>query len=134
MFACLLGPTTYCKSLPALILRVLRHALIQKGLEDTYQSTVSSLPPRWRWQLLVDLPIQCLEWWRYLHGNLSMLFVFVACMTHGSCHWTIRSLLATAMEATSSTCSLISVYAISTWPAVWAGPACLHHALARPDS
>ena len=30
----LLGPTTYRKSLPALILRVLRHTLIQKELED----------------------------------------------------------------------------------------------------
>jgi len=28
------GPSTYCKSLPVLILRVLRHALIQKPLES----------------------------------------------------------------------------------------------------
>jgi len=29
---------------------------------------------------------------------------------------------------------LLSVHAISTWPAACAGPACVHHALARPDS
>ena len=28
------GPSTYCKSLPALILHVLHHALIQKPLES----------------------------------------------------------------------------------------------------
>jgi len=33
--AWLLGLTTYCKSLPALILYLLHHALIQKGLKDT---------------------------------------------------------------------------------------------------
>ena len=34
MLACLLGPTTYHKSLLALILCILCHALIQTGLED----------------------------------------------------------------------------------------------------
>ena len=65
VYACLLGPTTnYCKSLPALTLHILRHLLIQKGLKDTQQSTINNLPLRWQQQLLVDLPIQCLERWR----------------------------------------------------------------------
>ena len=66
---------------------------------------------------------------------------FVACMTHGSCHWTVRSLLATAMEATSSTCQKrwlecfhLPCHIISTWLTVCAGPACVQHALARPGS
>ena len=49
----------------------------------------------------------------------------------------LRSLLATAMGATCSACQkrwLLSVHTISTWPAVCAGPACVHPALARPDS
>ena len=41
------GPSTYCKSLPALILCILRHALIQKPLETW---TMDSLTPWWRQQ------------------------------------------------------------------------------------
>ena len=49
----------------------------------------------------------------------------------------LRSLLAAAMGATSSVCQkrwLSSVHAISTWPTACAEPACVHHALVRPDS
>jgi len=43
MPACLLGPTNYRKSLPALILHILRNALIQKGLEDMNHEQSTSL-------------------------------------------------------------------------------------------
>ena len=64
-----------------------------------------------------------------------MPFVFVAWLTVPVTG--LRSLLATAMGATCSACQkrwLLSVHAISTWPAVCAGPACVQHASARPDS
>ena len=58
------------------------------------------------------------------------------CLTHGSCHWTqIPS--GYCDGATGRLCQkrwLSSVHAISTWPAACAGPACVQHALARPDS
>ena len=50
---------------------------------------------------------------------------------------TLGSLLARVMWATGSACHkkwLLSVQAISTWPATCAGPACVQNDLARPDS
>jgi len=64
-----------------------------------------------------------------------MLFVIVAWLMVPVTG--VRSLLATAMGATSSAWQkrwLSFVYAISTWPAACAGLACVQHALAGPDS
>ena len=92
MLVCMLGPTAYSESLPALILCVLRYSLIQKGLEDSKDVNLeqsTSFSPWW-WQqgqrLLVDLPIQCLS----DRGNRMAICRChcLCCLTHGSCHWT----------------------------------------------
>jgi len=134
MFACLLGPTTYCKSLPGSYFACFASCINSKRARgyvsvNREQSTSSMAMTTTRGLAYSVSRVMEVSAWQSVNA-----ICFVACMTHGSCHWTVRSLLATAMEATGSTCPLISVYAISTWPAVWAGPACVHHALARPDS
>ena len=65
---------SYRKSPPALILRFLRHSLIQKKLFTNYsvsEKTLTIVPPQWKqqgWRPLVDLPIQ-LERYGLPHGK-----------------------------------------------------------------
>ena len=83
---CLLGAWTN-KSLPALILHIiLHHALIQKGLRIALRGLTYSM------SRVTEVN----------HINLSMLFVFVAWLTVPVTG--LRSLLATLMGATGSTC------------------------------
>ena len=132
MFA-LLGPTTYLKSLPALNLLVLHHAVIQKGLKDSYvaincEQTTSSMATTTTCGLTysVSRAIEVTAW-------QSVDSVFLCCLTHGSCHWTQISSGYTAMGATGSACPLICPCHLHM-TATCAGPACVPHALGLTHS
>ena len=96
------GPTTYCKSLPALILHVLRQALIHKELEDRSR----------RREPTSSMTTTRIETTRGLTYSVSRVtevhvttwqsvdVVCLCCLTHGSVT-ELGSLLA-EMEATGS--------------------------------
>ena len=92
MFAWILFvPTTYHKSLPALILDILHHALIQKKLEkrveDVNLEQSTSLMATTRTETthgltyLVSRVTEVTAW-------QSVDAVCLCCLTHSSCHWT----------------------------------------------
>ena len=68
-----------------------------------------------------------------------MPFVVVVSLTHDSCHWTqISSGFSNGGYQQRMSIKLArvlsSIHAISIWLVVCAGPACVQHTLARPDS
>ena len=79
--ACLLGLTTYHKSLSALILHVLCHVLIQKELEDgkdvNHEQSTSSIATT-RTEITRGLAYSESRAIEVAHGNLLMSFVFIA--------------------------------------------------------
>ena len=86
MLACLLGLTTYCKSLPALILRVLHHALSQNGSRiavnrEQFPSLMVTTRTETTCGLMysVSKAIEVTAW-------QSDDAVCLCCLTHGSCH------------------------------------------------
>ena len=130
------GPSTYRKSLPALILRVLRHALIQKPLwELKHQHGQSS-------SLMATTKTETTRWLTYSVARVidiiawqSVDTICLCCLTHGVCvsHWTPTSSHNSTMEVARV---LWSVHAISmTCSVCWTSLcAAWLHIIARPDS
>ena len=96
LLACWLGLTTYHKSLPALILHILHHALIQKGLGDDRREpwTVYLLDGKTTMETTHGLTYSVARATEVTTWQ-SVAAVCHCCLTHGSCHWT-QSLLVTA--------------------------------------
>ena len=95
------GPSTYRKSLPALILRVLRHALIQNHsrVEDMNhgQSNSSMATKRTENTHGLTYPVaRAID----ITAWQSVDTVYLCCLTHGVClsHWTPISSHNSAMD------------------------------------
>ena len=105
LLACLLGPTTYRKSLLALILHIWCHALIQKGSRIAVEVVNHE-------QSIFSMATTRMETIRGLTSSVSRVTevtawqsvdaVCLCFLTHGSCHWTQISYDYSQMGATSS--------------------------------
>ena len=105
LLACLLGLTTYHKSLPALILHIWCHALIQKGSRIAVEVVNHE-------QSIFSMATTRMETIRGLTSSVSRVTevtawqsvdaVCLCFLTHGSCHWTQISYDYSQMGATSS--------------------------------